>query len=582
MKRLDITKLTYSLPPSAPSIPPWEAEEGEQFNIAEYLPARAAAMPNAKALIVPEGYNTLGVRNYSHLTFAQLDRLCDAYAHALVRSGFERGDRCLLMVKQGLELIAITFALFKIGAVPVLIDPGMGIPSFLACVRDCKPNAMVGIKLAFLMKTVKSSSFKSVKKIACTENLWWSSALDLSGKAEFDAGGFDVADTRRDELAAILFTSGSTGPPKGVHYTHGIFDAQTKAIQSMYNILPGEVAVPGFPLFALFSTAMGSVCVVPDMDPKAPAEVDPANIVEAIMDHAADMAFGSPAIWNAVLRYCEKENIVLESMTRLLTFGAPISPLMMERFKPVMPNGLIHTPYGATESLPVSTISSAEVLDETAEASKAGAGMCVGTPHETITTRIITITDDVIERWDDVEELPTGEIGELCVQGPQVTRVYDNKPEHTALAKIYETDDKEGPFWHRMGDIAYKDEQGRLWFCGRKSHRVRTADGTMFSVPCEAIVNNHPDVYRSALVGLGEPGSQVPAIVVEPEPGKFPGQGGKSEADFKAEVLKLTEANDKTKAIEHVLFHRSFPVDKRHNAKIHRLELRDWAAKQIN
>lgn len=551
----------------------------DRFNIASHLPRQASQRPFQQAIVMPEGRNSLGKRTYSHLTFQQLDLLCDAYAHGLTDIGFRRGDRVLLMVSQGLELIALTFALFKIGAVPVLIDPGMGRKSFLACIADCTPRCMIGIPRAFVARRLFGSAFKSVELSVITQPRWYAAAKSLPDIARHDAGPFEPAPTERDDLTAILFTSGSTGPPKGVHYSHGIFDGQVSAIRDMYDIEPGETAVPGFPLFALFSVAMGMRCVIPDMDPSKPAAVDPRNVVEAIDDFGAQMAFGSPAIWNVVGRHCTANDIQLPSLTRLLTFGAPISPLMMERYRTILPNGHIHTPYGATESLPVASISSEEVLADTAEQSKAGRGVCVGRHVDEVRVEIIEITDDAIETWDAATTLQPGQIGEICVQGPMVTREYDRRPEHNRLSKI--ADPAAGPraFWHRMGDVGYFDDQGRLWFCGRKAHRVQTESGVMFSVPCEAIFNNHPRVYRSALVGLGKDAT-IPGIVIEPEPGEFP-EGAAAEAAFAKELLELAASSELTRSIERVFFHRAFPVDKRHNAKIHREELAEFFSRQL-
>lgn len=576
--RIPIPSLTHSPRREPADEPPWETEIGDTFNVASYLPARAAERPDELAIVMPGGYDELGKRLYSHLTFAQLDRLCDAYAHGLVEHGLEPGDRVLLMVRQGLELIALTFALFKIGASPVLIDPGMGRKSFLGCVEQCRPNAMVGIPLAHVARLIFRGSFDSVEKPFITQPKWFTGAPALSDIARFDAGPFPVRETSADELAAILFTSGSTGPPKGVRYTHRIFGGQTRAIQQMYGIEPGETCVPAFPLFALFSTAMGMTCVVPDFDPSAPAAIDPANVVEAVCDYGADMAFGSPAVFKRVQTYCEENGVDMPSLSRVLMFGAPISPLMMEAYRSILPNGAIHTPYGATESLPVASISSTTVLEETSEASKQGRGICVGHPVPNATVRIIAITDDPIESWDGATVVEPGTIGEICVTGGTVTPGYWDRPEHDALSKIADETTEHG-FWHRMGDVGYVDEQGRIWFCGRKSHRVVQGDSTHFTVPCEAIFNNHPEVYRSALIGIGQKGSARPAIVVELEDGRVP--NGAEASRLREELLALGRDNPLTRTIEDVLFHPSFPVDKRHNAKIHRGELAEWASRQL-
>jgi acyl-CoA synthetase (AMP-forming)/AMP-acid ligase II len=541
----------------------------DTFNIAGYLPTMAERFPHQAAIVMPEDHSHLGRRKYSHLTFRQLDALCDAYAHGLVEIGFQRGDRVLLLVSQGLELIALTFALFKIGAAPILIDPGMGRDSFLRCIEHSEPRCLIGIPRAFIARALFRKPFRSVEIAVCTRSKWYAfGAHALPDIARPDAGTFAPRPTTADERAAILFTSGSTGPAKGVLYTHGIFDGQVQSIRDMYDIEPGEVAVPAFPLFALFSVAMGMTCVIPDFDPAAPADCNPAYLVEAIEDFGADMAFGSPAIWTAVARYCEEHDVTLDSLSRMLMFGAAIPPKLQRRWENLMAGGRVHTPYGATESLPVATISSEEVLADTATLARQGRGICVGRPVDHVTVRIIAIDDGPLETWDDVTVLDDGEVGEITVSGSTVTRGYDRRPEHDALSKISDGE----RLWHRMGDLGYFDDRGRLWFCGRKSHRVPTADGPLFTVQCEAIFNEHPDVYRSALIGLGDGDEKTPAIVIESEPGKHP-TSPDAERAFREQMLELAATSGLTRRIEHVLFRRSLPVDRRHNAKIHRGEL---------
>jgi len=189
--------------------------------------------------------------------------------------------------------------------------------------------------------------------------------------------------------------------------------------------------------------------------------------------------------------------------------------------------------------------------------------------------KIVEITDGPISSIDNVRELPIGEIGEILVQGPVVTREYFHRPEATLNAKVPDGDN----FWHRMGDVGYIDEDRSLWFCGRKAHIVETDAGRMFSIPCEAIFNNHAHVYRCALVGVGEKPNQTPVVVIEPESGRFP-KSSDARQTFTNELFQLAAANSLTANIENFLFHPSLPVDIRHNVKINREQLASWAAKQ--
>jgi acyl-CoA synthetase (AMP-forming)/AMP-acid ligase II len=398
----------------------------------------------------------------------------------------------------------------------------------------------------------------------------------LRGLRRVPSAGFQPTPTRPEDQAAIIFTTGSTGPPKGVLYCHENFHRQVDEIRDFYGVQAGEVDLSTFPLFALFNAAMGVTAVIPDMDFTRPAQADPRNIIEAANDWKVTQAFGSPALWNVVGRYCERHAIKLPTLRRVMSAGAPVPPHVLRRMKSAIhPDGDVHTPYGATEALPVASISATEVFADTADQSQRGAGTCVGRKFPGIEWKVIRIRDDPIERMTDVEEITHGEIGELMVRGPVVTGAYVTRLEANSLHKVRDGD----RFWHRMGDVGYLDKQGRFWFCGRKSHRVQTADGPLYTIPCEAIFNQHPRVYRSALVGVGPPGGQRPVMIVE----TWPEHRATSASDRQrliAELRQAAAAHPLTRGIEDILIHGAMPVDIRHNAKIFRERLAGWAARR--
>lgn len=550
---------------------------GETYNIAAYLPKMAASVPNQAALVITRARDSHGKAIYDSLSFAELDALSNRYANGLASAGFDRGMRTLLMVRPGFEFIGLVFALYKMGVVPVMIDPGMGVSRMLECVRQVDLDGFIGIPIAHVLRVLKRKTFRSVRCVVTVGRRWGWGGPTLINLARHASDQYEVVATRVDETAAILFTSGSTGPAKGVIYQHGMFGAQVEAIQRHYDIQPGEIDLPAFPLFALFSTAMGMTCVFPDMDPSRPAKVDPAKIVEAILDHQVTNTFGSPAIWDKVASYCVKHNLSLPSLKRILVAGAPVPYHVIVNLHTVLSASAdVHTPYGATEALPVSSISGREILSGTSEKSLQGAGTCVGKAFQNIDLRIIRITDTPISNWSNDLLVPEGEIGEITVSGPVVTRAYYGMKQATTDAKIPEGD----RLWHRIGDLGYRDTEGRIWFCGRKAHRVMTTTGMMCSVPCEAIFNEHPDVSRCALVGVGRKDSQRPVIVIEPLIDRFP-TGSRVESLI-TELLKLSQANPLTITIKDILFHRALPVDVRHNAKINREQLAGWATEQLS
>jgi len=398
--------------------------------------------------------------------------------------------------------------------------------------------------------------------------------------------------THADDPAAIIFTSGSTGPPKGVLYTHGMFDTQVSEIQSAFYIEPGGVDLACFPLFALFNSAMGVTTVLPEMDFSRPASADPEKLLAAANDWQVTQAFASPAVWRLLSVSCAKSGARIESLRQVFSCGAPVpADVLRATLACVAADAEMHTPYGATECLPVATIEAAEVLGETAARTDAGAGVCVGRKFDSIDWRVIRITDEPIATIDEVEELPRGEIGELIVRGPQVSPRYVTRTECNDAAKILTqragassppTGAEDGPacydppkeieFWHRTGDVGYLDAADRFWYCGRKSQRVETAAGPLFTECVEAIFNTRPAVRSSALVGVGPRGSQTPVIVVEAKA---------TSGELRKELLAIAQLHTMTRPIRNVLEHPSLPVDVRHNAKINREQLALWASSRI-
>jgi acyl-CoA synthetase (AMP-forming)/AMP-acid ligase II len=481
------------------------------------------------------------------------------------------------MVPPGLDFFALTFALFKIGAVPVLIDPGIGARGLGKGLAEAGPQAFIGIAKAQLARVLLGWAKKTVSIKITVGPRFFPGGHTLEEVRKMGDGRktFTTVVPERDETAAILFTSGSTGPSKGVVYTHEFFGCQVEQLRRLYGIAPGEIDLPTFPLFALFAPALGMTAVLPEMDPTRPAQVDPVKIINAIGNFGVTNMFGSPALINRVGRYGAGQNTKLPTLKRVISAGAPVSAKVLQRFAAMLePGTQVFTPYGATECLPVSSIGSDEILGETRHQTDAGKGVCVGRPVPGLTVKIIQITDGVVPAWAESLVAGAGEIGEIVVKGPHVTRSYYNRPEATALAKI--ADPADGGFYHRMGDLGYLDERGRIWFCGRKSQRVETPGGTFFTIPCEAVFNTHPAVFRSALVGVLRGGACEPVLCVELEPDARPA----SRDELRAELAALGAKHAHTAPIRTILFHPAFPVDIRHNAKIFREKLAVWAARQ--
>ena len=541
-------------------------------NIASTLVEMAQRQPDVDALLSSPHRDATGKLLYTHTTFRQLNDKSDRLARGLSAVGIGPGMRAALCVRPGVELFAVTFALFKLGAVPVLIDPGIGLKNFGKCLAQATPTAFIGSPLAHALRRLLGWSKHTICINITTGRF---GGIPLSEIESRGAASDQFPRTVDQAAAAILFTSGSTGPAKGVLYTHENFLAQIEALKHTYDIQPGEFDLATFPLFALFGPALGMTTVLPDMDFTRPGFVEPRNIIDPIQQLGITNMFGSPALIDRVSQYGEQHNIKLPSLQRVISAGAPASPRVLERFsKMLAPATQIYTPYGATEALPVSSIGSHEILGDTRRLTDSGKGVCIGRPVGNIHVRIITLADAPIAAWSDDLELPAEEIGEIVVQGPVVTGDYFDCPDATALAKI--SDAANNSFYHRMGDVGYFDAQGRLWFCGRKSQRVRTPSGDLFSTPFEAVFNTHSCVARSALVGVKADGVVHPVICIEPT-----SDNTTPPSRFAQELAALAQQHEHTRIIRDFLFHPRFPVDIRHNAKINREQLALWAQRKL-
>lgn len=545
------------------------AQPDPYINVAAYLTAAAANRPHALAVVCPSGTNNGRVR-YTHLTYAQLDVESGRLALGMERLGIRRGTRTVLMVPPSLDFFALTFALFKLGAVLVLVDPGMGVQHLGRCLSEAEPEAFIGVGKAHAARHILGWARRTVR---ITVGPGGRHSLRQVRKLGANSS-FPCAEVAADEMAAVLFTSGSTGIAKGAVYTHGTFATQVDAIRRLFDIRPGEIDLATFPLFALFAPALGMTAVIPDMDPTRPAKADPRKIVRAVEDWGVTNLFGSPALIDVLGRYGQTHGIRLPSLRRVISAGAPVPAATIERMTAMLaPAVEVFTPYGATECLPVACIGSREILADTRHTTATGGGICVGRPVRDIEVAIIGVTDDEIPAWDDALRLRAGDIGEIVVRGPFATRSYYGRPSATTLAKIVASD---GSIWHRMGDVGYFDAVERLWFCGRKAHRVTTHAGVLFTIQVEGVFNSHPAVFRSALVGVGPPTRQQPVICVELE---TKARGIKRKTLF-AELAEYASRRELTSGIRRFLVHPGFPVDVRHNAKIDRESLAVWAANQ--
>jgi olefin beta-lactone synthetase len=532
-------------------------------NISDYLTRNAELFPDKPAILYPV-----------KITYKDLEKEVDRYSYGFERAGIKNRTLTILMVPVDLEFFIITFALLRIGAIPVLIDPGMGVKALLTSLENLQAEAFIGVPRAHLLRFISPAVFRTVKVKITTRHFFPFGGKGIISILSDYKGKYPTETVDNKAVAAIFFTSGSTGPAKGVVYTAGMLNAQIQVAKSQFNIGSEEIDLCTFPLLGLFAICHGNSSVIADMDMTHPAKLNPAKVVKNINDFRCTQMFGSPVVLIKLSGYGSEKRVRLPSLKIIISAGAPVHLNILESFTKIIENdAVIHTPYGATEALPVTDINSSELHGLGSVENENG--ICIGYCVNGLEIKIIEITDDPISEWKNAVLVPENEVGEIVVKGPWVTTEYFNNAEANRLAKIFDSSDQS--ILHRMGDLGRIDGHGRLWFYGRKSQRVITQNGALLTIPCEAVFNNHPLVSRSALIGIQDvdSGFKKPVICIQLIKGNHPTD------KLILELLEYGSKSNLTKGISEILFFKNFPVDPRHNAKIFREKLAGWAEKRL-
>ncbi|MBI5354596.1 MAG: AMP-binding protein [Chloroflexi bacterium] len=559
------------------------------------LEANAARHPDKAAFI----YFQNG--DWTTITYAQLLDLSNRFISGLLAAHVTPNMRAALMTPPSVEFFALAFAMLKLGIVPIVIDPAIGLGNLSECFAESKPEIFIGNTLAHTLRIIFGWGKDSIKHNLTLSQLLTTYHLPLTT----DHSSLITAP------AAIIYTSGSTGIPKGAVYTEANLSAQMDMLAETFHISPDEIDLPAFPLYALIDVLLGVTSVIPDITFPVPGKTNPEKVINAIQKFNVTNMFASPVVLGILVDYvfarqsfpslrgrswflpeaislwvkrllrrpntktaarntcavrqcrCDEK---LHSLKRVITAGAPATIQLQEKFRKLLDDKTdLFGIYGATEALPIAKIESREIF-EVKERSAQGAGVCLGKPVDGMKVRVIGISDSVIAQWQESLEVSPNVVGEITVQGAAVTESYIARGEANRLSKI-----KNGiEIIHRMGDVGYFDEQGRLWYCGRKAHRVVTKDDVLFTEQIEGIFNMHPLIYRTALVGVnGEP-----VLWIE--------LAQKADKDkIKAELIELGKNHPQASKIKTFLFMKKFPTDVRHNSKIIREQLTLLAEKRF-
>ena len=479
------------------------------------------------------------------LSFAALADRVASIAEGLLDSGVAPGDRVALLAPDPPDFIAAAYACWAIGAVAVVVDRGLGFKGLRRALRSAEPRWLVGTR----------------KTLGAARALRWAPdarPLELASLSGSGAKLSDVVERHApgaDALAAVAFTSGATGPAKGVLYDQRTMAAQYTAVRECYAIGADDRLVAAFAPFALYGPALGIPVAVPDCDITKPASLRAEALADACAAVNATIVFAAPAALDGVLASQEtltaEGREALAALRLVLSAGAPVPQRTLEAFSLLAPTAELHTPYGMTEVLSVADID----LDTLARVGP-GRGVCVGLPLAGVGLRI--------------EPLPGGDsaCGEIVVSAPWLSLGYDGLWATNDRAR---TVDEQGVEWHRTGDVGHLDDAGRLWVEGRLAHVVATADGPVTPVPLEIAVTEATGL-RCAVTGVGPNGTEQVVVVVEDE--------GKAGLAAPAIDQAVREALP-DRPLAAVLSVPHLPVDVRHNSKVDRTRLGRWAGKVL-
>lgn len=497
------------------------------------------------------------------IIFSDLHADIDRVAGGLVRLGIEKGDRIAMLVPPGIDLAVSVFAAWRVGAVVVLADAGLGLRGMGRALASADPDYLIGIPRGLsVARTLGWPGTRiSTVPLRPAQRRVLGVVVSLDDLRVRGEGVSLPAPPGPMDEAAVGFTSGSTGPAKGVAYRHHQLQAQRDVLVDLYDIGESDSLVAAFGPFALLGTLMGIPSVVPDMSVTSPGSLTAVALADAAATVDATLVFASPAaLRNVAATSHELTSVqrgVFERARLLLSAGAPVPADVLRSVVALMPNAEAHTPYGMTEVMPVADISLTDI-----EAAGVGNGVCVGVPIEGIDVAISEI--DAEGRAVGPLIPDAGTVGEVCIRAAHMRDGYD---------KLWVTQStaSQPPGWHRSGDVGHFDDEGRLWIEGRIGHVVTTAAGPVTPVGIEQAVETLDGVAQVAVVGVGPVGTQQVVVVLTLAAAKR--RADLADEDLSDRVRRAVGQVD----IAAVLTVPSLPVDKRHNSKIDRTRIATWA-----
>ncbi len=517
-----------------------------------------------------------GSLEHQERTYREVSDQAERLAAGLRARGVREGTLCSFMVPPSFEALVVGVALFRLGAVMVGIEPvSHGLRRVTRCLARVEPEVFFGSRRAHLARTVFGWGKATLRDTYVVDGRWpGATPIDavMVDRVPDQPTGPDVVPGDR---AVIAFTTGSTGIPKPTVLRHRNFRAMIDLVSAQWGLDEDVVDMPTFPMFWIIALSAGGRTVVPPMDftVKGPGDADPAALLRTIDELGVGSMFGSPALLKNLSDHAREHDLTAPTLRRIVAGGAEVlGPLYAAVREMLGPDGELYSNYGATESLPLCEIDGATVLSETWQRTEAGEGLCVGPGLPGVQLRIMRASEDPVATLADAELLPSGQIGEVIARSPHISEDYYRDERSTAANKIADPD---GGVWHRLGDVGWLDDQGRLWLGGRVSHRVITSDRIYLPLQVEPVVSTHPAVRKAALVGVPRPSGTAAVVCFE----RIDGDSRSAEV-VAAELRELVHRYDATRGLTEFVEVKRLPVDRRHNAKIDRPALGERLARR--
>nr|WP_249419842.1 alpha/beta fold hydrolase [Rhabdothermincola salaria] len=468
------------------------------------------------------------------VTWAELAARSDMVARRLLGAGLAQGDRVALLVPPSGDMLVVAYGIWKAGGVLVVADAGLGPKGLRHALRGATPSWVVGTRrtlvAARLLGLTPGARRASLDRVPGALAL---AAPLLGAPAPLPALG-------PDDVAAVVHTSGATGPAKPVRYRHGALAHQRDVVASSFAMTGDEAFTTSFAPFVLLGPALGVPCVLPDIDVTRPGDLDLDRLVAACEGHDVGVAWLSPASARRIVATAEGRRAPLRLV---MLAGAPIDADLARGITAVT-GADVRAPYGMTEAMPVT---------DGTDATRPGplGGTATGWPLVGAEVLVVPLDDP------DGEALPAGQWGELLVSAPWMRDGYDRRWRTDTDATVH----RQGRRFHRTGDVGYADDEGRLFQLGRLAHVVWSDPEPLASVAVEQPIAEALG-RPVAAVGVGPVGNQVLVVVVDQ-----PGRLGLADATT-TDAVRAAAAHPVAAVLAGPL-----PVDVRHRSKVDRAAL---------